>query len=182
MVAEITFEDARVKWAPLLTSMSRRFVPYLDQEDLRQELELVLFKCCRGFNGQVMFYTYLRRALENQVKKLITRQQRHNPRYSELVYLSELDVVFDDRRDGPLKRLWRRALEVHEDEEQAPELFLTTCGFEGLELSWMLGRAQGLFSREIALNVGVSEMEIKKAARSAKRRARTLGEVMACQQ
>ena len=165
-VKDVQFEDLASTWAPKIMKMSQRFIPYMDYDDLKQEILITLWKCQDSYSEDkgAVFHTYFHKAVVNMLSKLFLRVSRHNPDYNQVVYLSTYQDV-----GGEGDFVIKMPYQLVQDFEISPRVFLENLGFVGLEIDWMIGRMEKLHRSEIAELSEVSVEEIDKSIKSARR-------------
>lgn len=181
LVSTMPYEELLQQWQPKITKMKQSFIPYLDEDDIEQELRLVLWKCQRAYSPDrgAVFHTYLHQAMLNTMGKLVRSVGRHNPDYRSLVYLSTLDDFEegDDRGEGSrptgAAAIYRQ---LSEPFEESVRLLLETAGFTGPEVVWVEARLEGLRGRELEGLLSVDRAGVRAIARRSQRKLRRLRE------
>ncbi|KKN86804.1 hypothetical protein LCGC14_0263630 [marine sediment metagenome] len=171
-VSDAQFEEAVKQWTPKLISMSYKVhVPYMEREDLEQELKLILLKCLQKYDPErgVTFHTFFHRACWNKITTLTEYANRHyGPEKKGL----SMDVMFDgDEEDGPLSRDMGKLCKTVDD---SLELQLEILGFQDLEIPYMLGRMDFMSLASTAKAYEVDEKALKRVRYRAKKRIAVL--------
>ena len=165
------YEEALAQWAPKVQGItSRAHVPYMEPEDLGQELNMVLLKCLRAYdegNG-ASFHTFFHRACWNRIFTLTRDVNRHRGSGSEnnVIYLDG-DPLEGLSQEGPVLPYNRRLLEAFSvGFGPSVGLVLELQGFTGLEITYVRGRMDLLSIAETAVAYEVSESGLREVARS----------------
>ena len=172
-ISRIPFEELQKTWRPKIFKMSQKFVPYMDYDDIYQEMSIVLWKCQMNYdeNNKASFHTYIHRAMANRMFNIRRDVGRSNPDYNKLVYMGSLLYSSYDDNDPEntlLEYVKHRDKAFSYTDEDSPIVFLEILGFEKLEIAWMLGRSENLYLKDIAKLEKVSVEELKCASRTSK--------------
>lgn len=205
-VTDETYEKALKQWTPKIEGLAKRWVPYQEQDDLRQELQIVLYKCLNGYHPyksslrkylkehasdlppfpfvpllsqplpRNKFHTYLHRAMLNRLGDLTVHAKRHV--MPEPASVVYLGQVDLDAavQDDGVMGAAKILKALQVPFEESVEGALTGYGFEGWEIVWVSGSCEGLSIQEIADMNHVEYRVIYKAYRAAKKKIYKLRE------
>ena len=170
-ITDEVFEQARDTWRRKIEDFAfRSTVPFMDDGDIRQEMELVLYKCLQRYDPtrKVKFHTYLHTAMHNRIRKLYSPFGMKNDRLPRSVHPDWLVYLGDDsmvEADGDRAALLGKLVETLE-----PSLAfqIEDYGFEGNERTWLEGRCYGLNRKETARLQGIPEQMVKEGCVKAK--------------
>ena len=170
-LADVPFEIVYAQWIPKLMKMGRNFVPYMDEDDVRQEMTMMLWKCSQFYettDRRISFHTYIHRAMINRLQNLRRDVQRHNPEYGSLLYLSVLEAGEEDEDVTP--HSFAEAMkELKEDvEDVSLDLFIDSAGLTVYERQWVLWKVEGYPDIFIRQELGLTYRRLLKISRSAK--------------
>ena len=168
-VRDVSYDQLYVQWYPKLVKMSKRFLPYVDSDDIHQELSLVLWKCQQQFDSGrgATFHTYFHRAIVLRLMQMYRDITRHNPDFKSLVYLSSMQ---HDNEDEPESIVYGKYPDMYYELEDGAEMQLEVLGFNSIEIDWMLGRIDNLSIKEIAKVAEIAEDDVRQASKTAKRK------------
>lgn len=170
-VRTVPFPDLMAQWEPKLKKMSKWWIPYLDTEDVQQELLLVLWKCQQKYKENTVssFHTYLHRAMLNRLGQLNVYVKRHNPMPESVVYLSRLENE-ESRVSSSIP------LELSYRAEDPIGLLLLAAGLEPMERAWAMGKAMSLTNKEILKITGLDARTLRATQKTAMQKIRDLRE------
>ena len=152
----------------------------MEVDDVRQEMELVLYKCLMGYDPKRSnkFHTYLHTAMENRLRKLWgpfvkkeTGARSVHP--AQLLYLGAINDL--DGTSMGRSRTDRLLVEnLTNDLDPSLEFHMEDLGFKGHEQTWLGGRCLGLSIREIAAMQGLPEAVVREGYESTQKKIRRM--------
>ncbi len=180
------------KWSPKIYKMAQSYIPYTENEDIRQEMRLVLYRCLQNFESGhgAIFHTYFHRAMTNRLgnlKSAMTTSIRpsdkrpgkytggkHNPPSNMMVSVDELQEQSINQEEGRGTSTVFKQLSV--DPEDSLEFQLEMLGFMDLEIDWMVAKTMRLNVEDVAQLAGVSIERMQEAKESAEEWSREIKE------
>ena len=167
-VSDVEYEKALAQWDAKIGGLSiKAHVPYMEPEDLRQELSLVLLKCMRAFddtNG-ASFHTFFHAACWKRIFTMTRDINRHRGYGTENTVLYIDGCPLRGSTSGDLDRTIRDLVRTFSVPFDVPvELVLELQGFEGMEAMYVRGRMDLLSVAETARAYDVPELELRKVA------------------
>lgn len=128
-----------------------------DRKDLLQEMTFQLWKSYKGFNGKSLFSTWMYRVCLNTALTYLKNERKKSSSISLLELKEPVDCVEENIEDAQLTVFYKAVQDLNKVEKALIFLFL-----------------EGLSHKEIAVNLGITEVNARVKLNRTKNRIQTI--------
>lgn len=155
---EREFLDLMQKHKGILYKISRMYFDHLnDQEDLIQEMTYQLWKSYQNFNGNSQFSTWMYRVCLNTALTFFKKEDKKQDKYELQENYDRIDDDNSAHKEEQLKYFYDAVQELNKVEKALIFLFL-----------------EGMSHKEIADNLGISEVNARVKLNRTKEKLQTI--------